>query len=110
MIAENSYMVNSFHAVDGDTHEVITADEEGFISLEAGQKVIFESPYVPGEYVHCNTLIIGAGDEDVKVYLDDNTMYPLYVPAGEEKGVGYLAVHSFTAVDDCSLYYDGLVA
>lgn len=110
MIAENSYIVNSFHAIDGDTKEIIPAEDDGTIQLEANQKVIFEDAYNPGQYVHCNTLIFRASDGAFQVYLNDNTTYPFYVADGEQKGVQYMAVYSFTAVDDCTLYYEGLVA
>lgn len=55
-IFENSFLVNSFHAVNKNTGAVYEAASDGYISVKAGDVIVFESPYVDGEYVSLNTI------------------------------------------------------
>lgn len=54
---ESSYIVNSFHAVNAKTKEVYLADSAGYITVNAGDEIIFENPYAKGEYVSVNTIV-----------------------------------------------------
>ena len=105
---EGQYIVNSFYAVKADTGTVVEADETGMISLSEGDKIVFKSIY-SDEYVPVNTLVIFAGSDPVKVQLNDNATYPFYVEAGSKRGVKNMMIHSFTALADCTLYYEGIV-
>ena len=107
-IYEGQYIVNSFHAKDGTTGETITCDEAGYISLQEGDKVVFEDIYT-GEKTSVGTLVFFAKDSDVKVQLNDNETYPFYVPAGTKRGVKNIRIYEFTALTDCELYYEGIV-
>lgn len=105
---EGQYIVNSFHAVNAQNNQIITADEKGFITLSAGDTVKFKSIY--GEsYVPVNTIVFFADEDSVKVQLNDNSMYPFYVDAGTKRGVKNMRVYSFTAQTPCRLYYEGIV-
>ena len=107
-IYEGQYIINSFYAVNGNTGEVIEADETGRITLSEGDKVVFKSMY-GDEYVSVNTLVFFAGDNPIKLQLNDNTVYPFYVEAGAKRGVKNMRIYSFTALNDCELYYEGIV-
>lgn len=106
-VYESSYIVNSFHAVDGTTGEVITASSKGVITLNPGQKVVFASPYNANETVYLNTIVFDA-KSDMKIQLNDNDMYPLFIAAGQKKGVRYIRINSFTAVTSGQLSYEGM--
>lgn len=105
---EGQYIVNSFYAVNASTHEVIQADASGRISLAQGDTVIFKGIY-GDDYVSVNTIVFFAGDDPIKVQLNDNTVYPFYVEAGSKRGVKNMRVYSFTALEACTLYYEGIV-
>jgi hypothetical protein len=105
---EGQYIVNSFHAVNQSTNEIIQADEKGNITLSQGDTVVFKSIYAD-ENVSVNTIVFFAGDDPVKVQLNDNTVYPFYVEAGSKRGVKNMRVYSFTALEACTLYYEGIV-
>lgn len=105
---EGQYIVNSFCAINGTTKEQIQADERGYISLSAGDTVVFKSMY-DDSYVAVNTLVFFADDGAIKVQLNDNTTYPFYVEAGSKRGVKNMRIYSFTAIENCSLYYEGIV-
>lgn len=107
-ISENSYLVNSFHAVNPATGETYDATEAGVISLSTGDEVIFVDPFTE-KPTHVNTLVVKALT-DVKLQLDDNELYPFYVEEGEMKGLQYLSVYKLKALADCTLYYEGLVS
>lgn len=107
-IYENSFVVNSFHAVDGNTGNVITADAKGKISLSAGQKIVFVSPY-SGKNVAVNTIVFDVA-ADMKIQINDNDMYPLFIAAGDKKGVQYMQVTSFTALTAGSLSFDAMAS
>lgn len=106
---EGQYIINSFHAVNGETGEVITATENGYIDLEEGDKVVFQGIYPGDKYVSVNTLVFFAGDSTpVKVAINDNELYPFYIDAGTRRGIKDMCIHSFTALVDCQLYYEGI--
>ena len=107
-IYAGQYIVNSFHAKNGTTGEVITADENGYISLNNGDKVVFEDIY-SGENTSVGTLVFFAKDADVKVQINDNETYPFLVLAGTKRGIKNMRIYEFTALADCELYYEGIV-
>lgn len=107
-IYENSYIINSFYAIDKATGNVITAGNDGSIALTAGQTVVFKSLY--GEdFVSVNTIVFEA-KANMKIQLNDNDRCPLYIPAGEKKGVQYLRVNSFTALTAGTIYFEAMVS
>ena len=104
---EGQYIVNSFHAVNADTGEVLTADETGYITVTAGTTIKFESPY--GGNADVYTLVFFTKDDPLTVTLNDNEMYPFYVEANVKRGIKNLRVHSFTVQEDATFYYEGIV-
>lgn len=108
-IYESNFIVNSFHALDANTKTVIAADDKGFISPTIGTRIIFPNPHDPND-LSCdlNTLVIKAGDTPVKVMVNDNDMYPLYVDANSMKGIEYIRVYSITLLSGTSFYFEGL--
>lgn len=105
-IYESSYYVSSFHAVKPDGTPY-TADANGFITLNAGDVVRFES-YVNTSFISLNTLVLQCGDTAMKIQLNDNEKYPMLIPAKERKGVQYMRVYSFTALTAGKIAFDGL--
>lgn len=112
-VYESSYIVNSFHAVNPNGFTVYTPDEEGFITVKAGDQIVFESPCQDGKYVSVNTLVFYTKDRPLKVTVnpeDDRVLYPLYVPANGMKGVQYMRMNIITILNDCTFYYEGLAS
>lgn len=105
---EGQYIINSFHAVDADTGELITPDTRGYITVTAGQKIVFKDLYSDG-YASVNTLVLFAGDDPQKIQINDNELYPFYVAAETQKGIGQMRIYSITALTDCKFYYEGIV-
>lgn len=104
-LVESTYLVNSFHAVDAATGEVIAADDKGVINLTNGQKVIFVN--AEGKQLRVQYFTIEAMT-DVKVAINDNELYPWRIPKDDMRGLTNVSINSFTALADCSLYYEGL--
>lgn len=108
-VYESSYIVNSYHAVDFNTREVIEADERGYISPAPGTKIVFPNPNgVKDQLADVNTLIVQTKDTPVKLMINDNAMYPLYVDANTIKGIEYIRVYSFTVLEGGPFYFEGL--
>lgn len=107
-VYESSYIVNSFHAINAETRKPYSADAEGYITVKAGDKIIFDGIY-SNEFVSVNTLTFFTKDAPLKVQLNDNTLYPFYIPANDRRGVQYLRVDSITILNDCTFYYEGMV-
>lgn len=107
-VYEGQYIVNSFHAVNGDTGEVIQADETGYITVAAGTKIVFKDIYSDNN-VSVNTLVFFAESDPVKVQLNDNTVYPFYVEANTKRGIKNMRIYSFTVLEPCTMYYEGIV-
>lgn len=105
---EGQYIVNSFHAVNGDTNEVIQADESGYITLAQGDRVVFKSIY-GDENVSVNTLVFFAKSDPIKVQLNNNEVYPFFVEPAAKRGIKNMRIYSFTALEACTLYYEGIV-
>lgn len=105
---ENNTLINSFRAVNAETGAIIESDDEGFIEVQAGTKIVFTHPADASDRIPVNTLVFTAGDSDLTVALNDNEVYPLLVRAGETKGVGYMYVQSFTVLAGGSFYYEAL--
>lgn len=107
-IYEGQYIVNSFNAIDADTLQPITPDERGYITATAGQKILFKDLYHSG-YTYVNTIVFFTEDTAQKVQLNDNTMYPFYVEEGTKRGIKQMRIDSFTVLNDCTFYYEGIV-
>ena len=105
---EGQYIVNSFHAVDAQTGEVLTANEAGYITLSAGQTIVFRDPK-DEENVDVNTIVFFSAGDALRIQLNDNEMYPFYVEAGGNRGIKNMRIYSFTALEACTLYYEGIV-
>lgn len=108
-IFEGQYIVNSFYAVNKETGEQITPTEDGYITLSEGDIIVFKDIYSDG-YVSVNTLVIFADSTGpVKVQINDNEVYPFYLGAGEKRGIKSMRIYSFKALNNCKLYYEGIV-
>ena len=110
-IFENSFLVNSFHAVNKNTGAVYEAASDGYISVKAGDVIVFESPYVDGEYVPLNTIEVFTKNTPFKALInpgDNRGLYPMYVKANSQKGIQYMRIDSITMECDCDFYYEGL--
>ena len=108
-IYESLYLVNSFHCVNAETGEVITADDHGNISPAIGTKIVFPNPFNPDDKaVAVSTLIFKTNDSPVKVQINNNEMYPLYIPAKTVKGFDYMKVNHFTVLEGSQFYVEGL--
>lgn len=105
-IYESTFLVSSFHAVK-DTGEVIEADEKGFISAKAGDRIVFESP-IDKHHVNLNTITFFTKDQGLKVQINDNEMYPIYVDENFYKSIQYIRIYEITVLEDCEFYYEGL--
>lgn len=112
-VFESSFYVNSFHAVNSETKEVYTPDAEGYITAKAGDEIVFENPYCPSEYVSVNTITFFTKDSPLKVEINPglkNSIYPLYVPSNDKKGIQYMRIDKIVVLDDCTFYYEGLAS
>lgn len=69
---------------------------------------MFTKPEDATARVAVHTLVFTAGDDDMKLALNGNEVYPFPVRAGETRGVGNMYVSSFKALTDGSLYYEAL--
>ena len=105
---ENQCIVNSFHAVDANTGNVLTADEEGFVQLSTGQELVFVHPDDDNKHIAVNTLVFTAGDDDMLIALNGNETYPFRIPSGATKGVGYMYVSKIKALNGGDLSYEAL--
>lgn len=105
---EGQYIINSFYAVDADTEEQIMPDNRGYITVSAEQKILFKALHKDG-YADVNTLVIFAGDDPVKLQINDNELYPFYVGAETQRGIGQMRIYSIKALADCKFYYEGIV-
>lgn len=85
-------------------------DERGYISVSAGETLMFEDPRHPDKFVAVNSLVFFTSSTPLKVQLGDNEKYPLYIGANERRGVERLRVRQMTVLTDCSFYYEGMTA
>ena len=108
-IYESQDIINSFHAVDVSTGNVIPCSDDGFISITSGTTIRFENPNAVA-FISANTLVIKAGSTPVKLQINDNEKYPFFVAAGESKGIQYMRIYKIKALQDCTFYYEGLTA
>ena len=108
-VYESSYIVNSYHAVDFNTREVIEADERGYISPAPGTKIVFPNPNdVKDRLADLNTIVLMTQDTPLKIMINDNAMYPLYVEPNSIKGIEYIRVYSITVISGGPFYFEGL--
>ena len=105
-IYESQGFVNTFHATNPKTGEVYPCDEQGYIAQKAGDEVVFECDK-HGKNVGLNTLVISA-KTTAKLYVNDNEVYPFHIAAGNTKGFQYLRVYKIKAINDCTIYCEGL--
>lgn len=109
-IYESNAIINSFHAVDADTKEVIPCDSKGCITPSPGTTIIFENPNEESssKYVQISTLIFTNGKTPTKLIINDNEKYPFYLSPGEVRGLDYMYVYKFKVVEGGTFYYEGL--
>lgn len=95
--------------MDFDTRQVIEADERGYISPASGTKIVFPNPHdVNDRLVDLNTIVFFTRDTPLKVMINDNAMYPLYIEPNDRKGIQYIRVYSFTVLEGGPFYFEGL--
>ena len=109
-LRESRFIVNSFHAVDATTGQVIECSEDGYISPNANTTIVFANPVEDSnsKFVEITTLVFTAGDSPLKVVINDNEMYPFYLKANETRGFDYVPVYKFKVLEGGSFYYEGL--
>ena len=110
---ENSYVVNSFHAINAKDGSVYIPDAQGYITAKAGDQIKFENPYERGNYVSVNTITFFTKDTALKVDVNPgqtDALYPLYIAANDKKGVQYMRIDCITILNDCTFYYEALVS
>lgn len=109
-IYENQYILNSFHAVNADTEEVIDADEIGLISPDPDTEIVFANPNADSKYkyVEVNSLVFTTTDSALKVIINDNEMYPFYVAPNSTKGLNYVYISKFKVLEGSAFYYEAL--
>lgn len=111
-VYESQFLVNTFNAVNADTGEVITADAAGFISPSAGTTIIFPNPNVGAasrnKYADVNTVLFTTRASAVKVVVNDNEMYPFYVPPNTTKGLQYIRVYKIKVLSGTDFCVEGL--
>ena len=62
-------------------------DEQGYISVSAGDTLMFEDPRHSDRFVAVNSLVFFTAGVPLKVQLGDNEKYPLFIGANERRGV-----------------------
>ncbi len=106
-IFENNYIVNSFHATKPNG-EVYPADSSGFITVNAGDEIVFQDLY-ENKHINVNTISFTTKKTALKVEINDNTLYPFYVPADTTKGIQYMRIYKMKVLADCTFYFESLV-
>lgn len=106
-IFENQYIVNSFYAVKPDG-SAYTADAAGYITVKEGDEIVFKDLY-EDKHVEINTITFTTKGTALKVQINDNALYPFYVPAGGTKGIQYMRVYKLKALCNCTFYFEALV-
>lgn len=104
--------MNSYYAVRVDkagNRIRCEPDERGYISAHAGDELMFADPRHPDRLTAVNGLVFFA-KTSVKVQLGDNAMYPIYLDAGERRGVEKLRVRRMTVLQDSTFYYEAMTA
>ena len=105
--------MNSFYAVRVDrkgNRIRCEPDEQGYITVKAGDVLRFIDPHHPDRFIAVNSLVFFTGDTPVKLQLGDNEMYPLYIGANERRGVEKLRVKRMMVLADSTFYYEGMTA
>ena len=103
--------MNSFYAVRVDeagNRIRCEPDEAGFICSGAGDLLRFADPRSPERFVPVNSLVFQAGAMPLKVQLNDNSLYPLYLAAHQRRGVERIRVNSLRVLTDSVFYYEGM--
>lgn len=110
---ENHDLVNSFYAirVDKEGNRIrCEPDEQGNISVSAGDVLRFVDPRNPDKYVAVNSLVFFTSGTPLKVQIGDNELYPLYIGANERRGIEKMRVKRVTILSDATFYYEGMTA
>ena len=104
------YLVNSFNAIDEATGKVIAADERGFISPPQGTVVVFQNPNPDKKdsYVEVTDIVVEAAENSVKLQINDNELYPMYVDANNMKGLTSVYVYKIVVIDGGPFRYEAL--
>ncbi len=106
---EYQSIINSFHAVDYNTGQIIVADEQGYIEPAVGTVVAFESPAPDKDNrVEVTSFIVTTKDKAVKLSINDNEKYPFYVDANTVKGLEAIYVSKFKVLETGPFKYDAL--
>lgn len=108
-IYESAYHINSFHVVDEDTQSVLAATKDGYISPAPGTRIIFPNPNnVKDKYSEINTIVFSTKGTPLKVQINDNDMYPVYVEPNSIKSIEYMRIYSITVLEGGPFYFEGL--
>ena len=107
---ESNAIVNSWHAIDAETKEVIPCDSRGFITPAPVTTIIFENPYddSSSKYVQLTTLVFTNGSTPTLLVINENEKYPFYLDAGETRGLDYMYVYQIKVVEGGKFYYEGM--
>lgn len=106
---ESMAIVNSWHAVNADTGEVIACNNKGFIVPEAGTAIAFETPKSnSSSTVEISTLVFMNGKSPTKLIINDNEKYPFYLDPGETRGLDYIYVYRIKVIETGGFYYEGM--
>lgn len=106
---EYQSIINSFHAVDYDTGQIIQADDQGFIEPAIGQVIGFENPANDKDNrVEVTSFIVTTKDKAVKLSINDNEKYPFYVGKNTTKGLDAIYVSKIKVLETGPFYYDAL--
>ncbi len=101
------YLVNSFHAIDESTKRVIASDKSGFISPAKNTTIIFKNPN-NDNFVEVTDIVVETAENPVKLQINDNELYPMYVEANSMKGLTSVYVYKITVLDGGPFRYEAL--
>lgn len=106
---ESMAIVNSWHAINADTQDVIPCTNKGVITPEAGTTIVFETPKKDSSStVEISTLVFTNGSSPTKLIINDNEKYPFYLDPKETRGLDYIYVYKIKVVETGGFYYEGM--
>jgi len=106
---ESVAIVNSWHAIDADSGDVIEVLAKGFINPAPGTTIVFETPKEDSSStVEISTLVFINGKSPTKLIINDNEKYPFYLDPGEIRGLDYIYVYKIKVVETGGFYYEGM--
>ena len=111
-MATSQYLINSFHAVDKATGQVIAADAQGYITPAAGTEIVFANPVQNAShaYVEVTDFVVETGENPVRLIINDNEMYPLYVASNDSRGMTNAYVYQIKVVSGGPFRYEALAS